>query len=194
MSFTKIFLINLTLAAVGAPGQAPGAEPAQVKFETSAGDFVVQLDGERAPLTAANFLQYVNDGFYAGTTFHRVVNGFVIQGGGYTPDLALKPPRPPVVNESGNGLSNRRGTVAMARTGEPHSADSQFYINLADNLALDSKPTRWGYAVFGVVVQGLEIVDEIGHRATTSRGGMQDVPNEPVVIRNVTVLKAPIAR
>ena len=142
----------------------------------------------------ANFLGYVDSGFYDGTVFHRVVSGFVIQGGGYTADMTLKPPRPPVVNEAGNGLSNRRGTVAMARTGEPHSGDAQFYVNLADNLALDPKPTRWGYAVFGEVVQGIEIVDEIGHRPTGAKAGMQDVPLEPVVIRKVSVLKTPVAR
>lgn len=194
MPFTRRLLLSLSLAASVAMGPAIRAEPAQVKVETSAGDFVLQLDEARAPLTVANFLKYVNDGFYDGTIFHRVVNGFVIQGGGYTPDMTLKPPRPGLVNESGNGLTNRRGSVAMARTAEPHSADSQFYINLADNLALDPKPTRWGYAVFGEVVQGMEIVDEIGHRATGTRAGMQDVPVEPVVIRKVTVLKTPVAR
>ncbi|MSR09324.1 MAG: peptidyl-prolyl cis-trans isomerase [Gammaproteobacteria bacterium] len=174
--------------------QTSGAEPTQVKIETTAGDFVVQLDAARAPLTVANFLQYVTDGFYAGTIFHRVVNGFVIQGGGFTPELAQKPHRPPVVNESGNGLSNRRGSVAMARTGEPHSADSQFYVNLADNVPLDAKPTRWGYAVFGEVVQGMDVVDEIGHRVTGSKGGMQDVPVEAVVIRKISVLKIPVPK
>lgn len=194
MSRTKNRLVPATLFALSVLSQASGAEPTQVKVETSAGDFVIQLDESRAPLTVANFLQYVNDGFYAGTIFHRVVNGFVIQGGGYSPDLVQKPPRPAVVNESGNGLSNRRGSVAMARTAEPHSADSQFYINLADNLALDSKPTRWGYAVFGEVVQGLEIVDDIGHRTTGSKGGMGDVPLEPVVIKKISVVKIPIAK
>jgi peptidyl-prolyl cis-trans isomerase A (cyclophilin A) len=194
MPRTRRLALSLGLAALAVIGQAIGAEPTQVKVETSAGDFVLQLDQARAPLTVANFLQYVNDGFYDGTVFHRVVNGFVIQGGGYTPDMTLKPSRPGLVNEAGNGLTNRRGSVAMARTGEPHSADSQFYINLADNLALDPKPTRWGYAVFGEVIQGLEIVDEIGHRATGNQAGMQDVPLEPVVIRKATVLKTPIAR
>jgi len=194
MTCTRSLLLSVVLLAL--PGLTPayGAEPTQVKIETSAGDFILQMDEARAPLSVANFLQYVNDGFYAGTIFHRVVNGFVIQGGGYTPELTQKPPRPPVVNESGNGLSNRRGSVAMARTGEPHSADSQFFINLADNLPLDSKPTRWGYAVFAEVVQGMDIVDEIGHRMTGSKGGMQDVPLEPVVIRSVSVLKTPVAR
>ena len=194
MSRTKKLLLPALLLALSVRTPASGAEPTQVKVETSAGDFVMQLDESRAPLTVANFLKYVNDGFYAGTIFHRVVNGFVIQGGGFTPDLVQKPPRPPVVNESGNGLSNRRGTVAMARTAEPHSADSQFYINLADNLALDSKPTRWGYAVFGEIIQGLEIVDDIGHRATVSKGGMQDVPDETVVIKKISIVKIPIAK
>lgn len=194
MPRTRRLALSLGLAALAIIGQATGAGPTQVKVETSAGDFVLQLDEARAPLTVANFLQYVNDGFYDGTIFHRVVNGFVIQGGGYTPDMAPKTPRAGVVNESGNGLTNRRGSLAMARTGEPHSGDSQFYINLADNLALDPKPTRWGYAVFGEVIQGLEVVDEIGHKATGNKAGMQDVPLEPVVIRKVTVLKTPIAR
>lgn len=182
------------LLALTALAPAGIAAPTQVKVETSSGDFVLQLDIDRAPLSSANFLEYVRSGFYEGTIFHRIVPGFVIQGGGYTPDLAEKPPRPPIANEAGNGLTNRRGSVAMARTGDPHSADAQFYINLADNLALDPKPTRWGYAVFGEVVQGLDVVDKIGHQATGSKGGMQDVPIEDVVIRKVTVLNAAAAR
>ncbi|MEO8444409.1 MAG: peptidylprolyl isomerase [Gammaproteobacteria bacterium] len=191
---TRALWLILAMTVAGFAGHVGAAEPTQVKFETSAGDFVLQMADERAPLTVANFLQYVNSGFYAGTVFHRVVSGFVIQGGGFTPELIIKPPRPPLVNESGNGLSNRRGSIAMARTGEPHSADAQFYINLADNLALDPKATRWGYAVFGEVILGMDVVDEIGHRATGNKNGMQDVPLEPVLIRNVTVLKTPIAR
>jgi cyclophilin family peptidyl-prolyl cis-trans isomerase len=190
----KAFFLSMTIGALGAAAPSSAADFPQVKIETSAGDFVVQLDDSRAPLTVANFLQYAGDGFYEGTIFHRVVNAFVIQGGGYTPDLKLKPPRAGVPNESGNGLSNRRGTIAMARTGEPHSADAQFYINLADNAALDPKATRWGYAVFGEVIQGQEIIDEIGQRVTGVRSGMQDVPLEPVVIRKVSLLKTPIAR
>ena len=194
MSCTRRLLLSLALVALTGLRPVIGAEPTQVKVETSAGDFVMQLDPERAPLSVANFLKYVTDGFYDGTVFHRVVNGFVIQGGGYTTEFALKTPGPALVNESGNGLSNRRGSVAMARTGEPHSADAQFFVNLADNVALDPKPTRWGYAVFGEVIQGLEVVDEIGHRATSSKAGMQDVPVEPIVIRKISVLKTPIAR
>lgn len=180
---------SLAALALASGLAAPAlAETNLVRIETSAGDFVARLDPERAPLTVRNFLQYVNDGFYSGTVFHRVVNGFVIQGGGYTPDLALKPPRPVIPNESGNGLANRRGTIAMARGGEPHSADSQFYINLADNFVLDPKPTRWGYVVFGEVVEGMAVVDEIGHRATVTKNQMQDVPADPVIIRKIVVL------
>jgi cyclophilin family peptidyl-prolyl cis-trans isomerase len=194
MPSSRNLLSSLALLALTAITAAHGATPTQVKVETSAGDFVIQLDADRAPLSVANFLQYVRDGFYDGTIFHRVVNGFVIQGGGYTANMEPKPPLPAIANEAGNGLTNRRGSVAMARTGDPHSADAQFYINLADNLALDPKPTRWGYAVFGEVVEGLDVVDKIGHQATGTREGMQDVPIEPVVIRKVTVLKTPVAR
>jgi cyclophilin family peptidyl-prolyl cis-trans isomerase len=194
MSCPRKLLSLLTLVALNVITAAHGAELTQVKVETSGGDFILQLDADRAPISVANFLTYVRDGFYDGTIFHRVVNGFVIQGGGYKADMTLKPTRPAIANEAGNGLTNRRGSVAMARTGDPHSADAQFYINLADNLALDPKPTRWGYAVFGEVIQGLEIVDKIGHQVTGIKGGMQDVPIEDVVIRKVTVLKTPVAR
>ena len=194
MPSSRIPFLPIVLSVLAAVMQTSVAEPTQVRIETTAGDFVVQLDEARAPLTVANFLQYVTDGFYTGTIFHRVVNGFVIQGGGFTPELTQKPPRSPVANESGNGLSNRRGSVAMARTGEPHSADSQFYVNLAHNFDLDAKPTRWGYAVFGEVVQGMDVVDEIGHRVTGTKAGMQDVPVEAVVIRKISVLKTPVAK
>jgi cyclophilin family peptidyl-prolyl cis-trans isomerase len=178
-------ILCAAVAVVLAAAPASAADPAQVRVETSAGNFVVQLDPARAPLSVANFLAYMEAGHYTGLTFHRVVDGFVVQGGGYTPDMELRPVRAPIPNEAGNGLSNRRGTVAMARTSDPHSADSQFYVNLADNLDLDPKPTRWGYAVFGLVVEGMEVVDEIGHRATTSRNAMNEVPVEPVVIRAI---------
>jgi peptidyl-prolyl cis-trans isomerase A (cyclophilin A) len=167
------------------------ADTVQVRVDTTAGPFVMQLDRARAPLTVANFLAYLEAGHYSGLVFHRVVDGFVVQGGGYTPELTLRPVRPPVANESGNGLSNRRGTVAMARTTDPHSADSQFYINLADNLDLDPKATRWGYAVFGQVTEGMEVVDSIGQRVTTSRNGLNEVPTEAVVIRSVQVVSGP---
>jgi len=168
--------------------QALAADYPKVRIETTAGDILVELDDARAPLTVANFLQYVEEGFYEGTIFHRVVNGFVIQGGGYTVDMTPKPVRDSIPNEAGNGLSNQRMTIAMARTNEPHSADSQFYINLADNVALDPKATRWGYAVFGNVTGGIEVVDDIGHRATTIQDDFENVPSVPVIIERIVVV------
>ncbi len=188
----RLVAIATSLIAI----QAAAAEYPKVRIETTAGDILVELDDERAPLTVQNFMQYVEDGFYEGTIFHRVVSGFVIQGGGYTHDPDRDEPRPKeglrpaIANEAGNGLSNQRMTVAMARTNEPHSADSQFYINLADNVALDPKPTRWGYAVFGVVTEGIEVVDDIGHAATTIKGAFQNVPAAPVTIERMVVVTA----
>lgn len=180
----RLATIILSLTALS----ATAAEYPKVRIETTAGNFLVELDDARAPLSVKNFMQYVEEGFYEGTIFHRVVNGFVIQGGGYTADLTAKPVREGVPNESGNGLSNQRLTIAMARTNDPHSADSQFYINLADNIALDPKSTRWGYAVFGVVTEGAETVDEIGHRATTISGDFQNIPAAPVIIEHMVVV------
>jgi cyclophilin family peptidyl-prolyl cis-trans isomerase len=165
--------------------------PVRIKFATTLGSFSLELDGTRAPLSTANFVQYVRDGHYAGTIFHRVIGNFVVQAGGYTADGAEKPTRTPVPNESGNGLSNRRGTVAMARTGDPHSATAQFYVNLVDNLALDPSPSRWGYAVIGRVVDGMETIDRISGVATGSRGPFpEDVPLQPVVIETAEVVGA----
>lgn len=181
----------LALACLGSllPATAMAAENQRVRIETSAGSFVVQLDQERAPLSVENFLRYAHDGFYTGTIFHRVVNGFIIQGGGFRPDMTPKTPLASIPNESGNGLSNLRGTVALARKPQPHTADAQFYINLADNVDLDPKPTRWGYAVFGRVVEGMDVIDDIGHRATT---GAEGLPDAPVVIQKVVVLSDPV--
>ena len=184
---SHFFRLTLVIAALTTlPAMA--AEYPKVRIETTAGNILVELDDARAPLTVKNFMQYVEDGYYEGTIFHRVVNGFVIQGGGYTPDLTARPPRDGIPNESGNGLSNERLTIAMARTNEPHSADAQFYINLADNLALDPKATRWGYAVFGVVTEGADIVDDIGHRATGAEGEFQNLPAAPVIIEHIVVV------
>ena len=167
-------------------GNALSADYPTVRIETNAGAFIVRLNDERAPLTVANFLKYVESGFYTGTIFHRVINGFVIQGGGYTEDLQQKETAESIPNESGNGLSNRRMTIAMARTNEPHSADSQFYINLADNSPLDPKPTRWGYTVFGEVISGEDVVNDIGYRATSPGGAaFQNLPTEAVIIERM---------
>ena len=146
---------------------APAAA-SKVSIKTSLGEFVIELDRERAPLTVENFLHYVRSGHYEGTLFHRVVQGFVAQAGGYDADFKEKETDRNVVNESGNGLSNRRGTVGLARTGEPHSGNAQFYINLVDNVALDPNPARWGYTVFGRIVQGMDVIDEIGYQPTSA--------------------------
>ncbi|HJP39223.1 MAG: peptidylprolyl isomerase [Gammaproteobacteria bacterium] len=183
----KYFFIKaLTGILLVSSGTASAAEFPQVRVETTAGAFVLQLNDERAPLTVANFLQYVESGHYVDTIFHRVVSGFVIQGGGFSADHVKKKAPAPIPNESGNGLANRRMTIAMARTPDPHSADAQFYINLADNPALDPKPTRWGYAVFGEVISGEDIIDDIGHRATSPKGPFQHLPAAPVIIEQVT--------
>jgi peptidyl-prolyl cis-trans isomerase A (cyclophilin A) len=169
---------------------AQSAETVRVRVETSMGNFVMELNSVRAPLTVANFLEYVRAGHYEGTIFHRVINNFVAQGGGYDEKLVEKPTRPMIPNESGNGLSNRRGTVGMARTAEPHSANAQFYVNLADNAALDPQAGRWGYTVFGHIIEGMDVVDAIGAVATGSVGSLErDAPLKAVVIQHVVELK-----
>jgi cyclophilin family peptidyl-prolyl cis-trans isomerase len=182
-------LITGLVAALAAGGATHAADldpMPRVRVQTTQGSFVVELDAERAPLTVRNFLAYVEAHHYDGTIFHRVIDGFVIQGGGYTTKLEEKPTREPVPNESGNGLSNRRGTIAMARTEDPHSATSQFYINLKDNVALDPNEKRWGYCVFGRVVEGMEIVDAIAKVPTGPRGEIpSDVPQTDVVVQKV---------
>ena len=177
-----------TWLAVAMPGGAALAAT-QVQVTTNLGPFTIELEDERAPLTVANFLRYVRDGHYDGTVFHRVVPGFVIQGGGLTPDLATKKVREGVPNESGNGLVNVRGTVGLARTGAPHSGDAQFFVNLADNTDLNPLPSRWGYAVFGKVVEGMDVVDRIGVVATGPLGPLKsDVPQRTVLIEKAEVV------
>ena len=149
----------------------------------------MELDAVRAPLTVENVLRYVRDGFYDGLVIHRVAANFVVQGGGYDTAYLERPTHGPVPNESGNGLSNTRGTVGLARTESPHSGTSQFYINLVDNLGLDPLPSRWGYAVFGRVVEGMDVIDRIGHVATGARGRFPaEVPLEQIVIERAYVL------
>ena len=179
------------LAAVSglAAVQAPAARNPVVVIETSLGDITVELDRARAPVTVENFLAYARAGFYDGTIFHRVIKGFMIQGGGLTPDMQRKPTKPPIENEAGNGLSNTRGTIAMARTADPHSATSQFFINTADNVRLDrGRESTGGYAVFGRVTAGMDVVDKIESVPTTDRAGHQNVPVEPVVIKRVRIV------
>jgi cyclophilin family peptidyl-prolyl cis-trans isomerase len=160
--------------------------PVQVVVVTSMGSFTLELNPERAPLTVAHFLKYVDQGQYTGTIFHRVVANFVIQGGGFDQSYKLRPAPSRIVNESGNGLSNERGTLGMARSAEPHSGDCQFYINLYDNEALDPSKTRWGYAVFGKVIQGMDVVDKIGNVPTGAHGPIkEDTPLQPVIIEKI---------
>ena len=161
-----------------------------VKLHTHHGVIALELDEQRAPLTAANFLQYVKDGHYANTLFHRVIDGFMIQGGGFEPGMRQKPTRAPVKNEADNKVKNAAYTVAMARTSEPHSASAQFFINVADNTFLDFTATTaqgWGYCVFGRVVEGAEVVDRIKGVKTGRKGVHQDVPLEDVVIERAEV-------
>jgi cyclophilin family peptidyl-prolyl cis-trans isomerase len=168
---------------------ATQAEPVKILMKTSKGDITLELDRDKAPTTVENFVTYADAGFYDGTIFHRVIAGFMIQGGGFTPDMDKKATRDPIPNEADNGLTNARGTIAMARTNHPHSATAQFFINLKDNEFLDhtSKDRRgWGYAVFGRVTDGMEVVDAIATVPTGNRGGMGDVPAETVVIESVT--------
>ena len=156
-----------------------------VVLHTSMGDIKLALDAENAPASVANFLQYVRDGHYDNTVFHRVIDGFMIQGGGFEPGMKQKPTRGPVANEAGNGLKNAKYTVAMARTSDPHSATAQFFINVGDNAFLDYKgpsPQGWGYCVFGKVVEGTDVVDRIRAVQTGTTGFHQDVPRDDVVI------------
>ncbi len=184
---TTLFCGSLVMTA---QAQNPQANP-RVSIKTNRGEIVVELDSAAAPKTVANFLQYVRDGFYTKTVFHRVIKGFMIQGGGMTADLARKQTRDPVENEADNGLKNDRGTIAMARTGDPHSATSQFFINTVDNAPLNHRGKNargWGYCVFGKVVSGMETVDAIEGVKTTSRGPYRDVPAETVMIEEATVV------
>jgi cyclophilin family peptidyl-prolyl cis-trans isomerase len=192
----RLALVGLGVVTVltvgGCPFDTPVVEGSQrARFTTSLGDIVVELDADAAPLTVANFEQYVEDGFYDGTVFHRVVAGFVVQGGGFEPGLVEKETRPPIANESFNGLLNKRGTLAMARTADPNSATSQFYFNLVDNPALDASFEQFGYTVFGTVVEGLAVVDQIANVAVTTVNTFENVPEEDVVLISVTLETGP---
>jgi len=167
---------------------AAAANP-QVEMKTSQGIIVIELYRDKAPQSVDNFLRYVKDDFYKGTLFHRVIDGFMIQGGGFSSGMKEKPTREPIQNEAKNGVKNEIGTIAMARTGDPHSATAQFFINLKNNTSLDyPSPDGWGYAVFGKVIKGLDVVQKIGKTATGNVGFYQDVPITPVVIESVRIL------
>jgi len=185
----RVAAIAVTSALLLGTGMAAHAQ--KVKLATSAGDIVIELDKAKAPKTVDNFVQYVKDGHYNGTVFHRVIPNFMIQGGGMTADMAEKKTREPIPLESKNGLSNVRGSIAMARTGDPNSATSQFFINVQDNPRLDAANARDGngYAVFGKVISGMEVVDKIRVVPTSSKGMHNDVPMAPVTINKATIEK-----
>ena len=183
---TSLLLTSLLLSAACRAAD----QTTQVRVTTSMGAFVIEVRNDRAPLTAANFLRYVREGFYTNTIFHRVIANFVIQGGGHdATTLQLKPTHDSVFNESGNGLQNKRGAVGLARSESPHSGNAQFYVDLVDNPDLDPVPTRWGYTVFGRIVQGMDVVDRIGETPTGATGPWKsDAPLKPVIIEKMEII------
>jgi len=194
-------ILLFAAALLGSDSPAPTPQPAtpapakagnpRVELDTSLGKIVIELDPEKAPKTVENFLGYVKSGFYDGTIFHRVIPGFMIQGGGFTPEMQQKKTQPPIVNEADNGLKNKRGTLSMARTNDPMSATSQFFINVNDNRPLDftaKTPGGWGYAVFAKVVEGMDVADKIVNVPRGNRGPYGDVPNTTVEIKKATLL------
>jgi cyclophilin family peptidyl-prolyl cis-trans isomerase len=186
-------LTGLLLGLLLAQGTAHAEEPnPQVRVTTNMGEFVIELRPDRAPITVANFERYVKEGFYSNTLFHRVIANFVIQGGGHdATTLKIKPTHENVFNESGNGLQNKRGAVGLARADPPHSGNAQFFVDLVDNPDLDPVSTRWGYTVFGRVVQGMDVVDRIGSTATGATGPFKsDAPLKPVIIEKVELMGA----
>ena len=187
------YLAPLLLAVLSFSTHAEGGNVLpQVKLETNYGVIVIELNAEKAPNTVANYLSYVNDGFYDGTIFHRVIKDFMVQGGGFTEEFVQKTPKASIKNEANNGLSNVRGSLAMARTGDPHSATAQFFINTVDNSFLDFRGesgAAWGYAVFGQVIEGMDVVDSIREVSTGNQNGHGDVPDEIVMINSATVVE-----
>jgi peptidyl-prolyl cis-trans isomerase B (cyclophilin B) len=178
-------LLIVALAVFVVVGTSAAGDHPKVVLETSKGKIVLELSADKAPQTVKNFLAYLDAGFYNNTIFHRVIPNFMIQGGGFTADMQKKQTRDPIRNEAGNGLLNRRGTIAMARTPNPHSATAQFFINTKDNDFLNhtgKTPQGWGYAVFGRVVEGMAVVDNISKVKTVTRGGLRDMPATPIVI------------
>ena len=193
MNFFFVTVARALLAiglAMPMTGQAQNTT--QVRFQTNMGNFVVELYPAKAPKTVQNFVQYAQDKHFDGTIFHRVIDGFMVQGGGFTPDMAQKPTRSPIPLEIDRSLKNERGTIAMARTGNPNSATAQFFINLVDNANLNApQPDGYGYAVFGKVISGMETIDAIRSVATRNQGGYQNVPSTPITITTATVLTSP---
>jgi len=187
---STVAIASIALAAMFTVAPAQAQDAPKVKLATSMGDIVVQLDAAKAPKTVENFLAYVNSKHYDGTIFHRVIDGFMIQGGGFTPDMQQKPTKAPIPLEANNGLKNDTYTIAMARTGNPNSATSQFFINVKDNAMLNApNPDGHGYAVFGKVVEGTAVVDKIKAVATGNKGPYQNVPTTPITINSATLVK-----
>jgi cyclophilin family peptidyl-prolyl cis-trans isomerase len=192
MSLFAGVALSGAVAAAPAATRVPNPTP-QVSLKTTEGEIVLELNQEKAPKSVANFLSYVKSGHYKGTIFHRVIDGFMIQAGGYTVDLKSKPTKPPVVSESQNGLKNETYSVAMARTGDPNSATAQFFINVVDNTGLDYPgQDGYGYTVFGKVVKGQEVVDKIKGVLVDDKGIFMNIPVKPIVITSATVLKTPV--
>jgi cyclophilin family peptidyl-prolyl cis-trans isomerase len=190
---TQLVAGVLLIGVVAGSSFAASKSNPQVEIQTSQGNFVIELYPEKAPKTVANFLQYVNSDFYKGTIFHRVINNFMIQGGGFMRDLTEKPTNAPIANEANNGLLNELGTIAMARTNDPDSATSQFFVNLTNNQFLNysnPSPELMGYCVFGKVISGLDVVQKIGITPTTSVAGYSDVPVKAITIKSVKVINA----
>ena len=190
MRSTMILFLNIFCMAGLANGEEKAVKNPKVLMETSMGNILLELFQDESPVTVDNFLGYASSGHYDGTIFHRVIPKFMNQGGGFTPDMKQKPTQKPIKNEADNGLKNERGTIAMARTQDPHSATNQFFINTADNHFLNHKSKDmqgWGYAVFGRVIEGMDVVDSISKVKTTTHGMYQDVPSTPIVIKKVTV-------
>jgi cyclophilin family peptidyl-prolyl cis-trans isomerase len=191
-SFPILAAITL-LAGLFLSGPVSAMGNPQAVLHTSMGDIRLELYADKAPVSVENFINYAKSGFYDGTIFHRVIGSFMIQGGGFTPDMQQKPTNEPILNEASNGLSNMRGTIAMARTNDPHSATAQFFINVQNNTNLDyaggTSPRTWGYAVFGRVIVGMEVVDKIRFVSTETNGRYSDVPVEPVTIDSVEIIE-----
>lgn len=187
-----MLLLTTTLSFATEKNMSDTSQPSKVKLTTSLGAIVIQLNTEKAPVSSANFIKYVNEGFYNGTIFHRVIKDFMAQGGGFDTGFKQKTTHEPIKNEADNGLSNSRGTLAMARTSDPNSATAQFFINYKENSFLNHTsptPSGWGYAVFGEVVEGMDVVDAMAKQPTGNRGGHQDVPKTDIVIEKAEVLK-----
>ena len=188
--FSMMLILTTTLSFATEKPMSDTAS--KVKLTTSLGDVIVQLNTEKAPISSANFLTYVNEGFYNGTIFHRIIPGFMAQGGGFDTDFNQKAVHDPIKNEADNGLPNKRGTLAMARTNAPDSATAQFFINYKDNAFLNhTSPTAsgWGYAVFAEVIEGMDVIDAMAKEATGNRGGHQDVPKTDIIIEKAEILK-----